>query len=411
MAHRADAEHGRRRAGRRGPAPARRTRGCRSPASLSSAPKCSNVPASGSAPSELLAAGEHPGQRAAAGADHARAAWAQSGARSVRASTAAPAIKPTASDALEQPGPGLEDRRQRRGRQQRGRRRPRGRVCRRPVIGDLLPSSVRRPSRPSPPARRSPASRGRPAARARAAWRRARRRPTRQPLRSSASAAALVRRGRPRRGCRGGRLSQVELSISERRCRWRRCRAARRAAPPRPAVSAPNTRDHQAAVGAPPDPLDQAGDVAVLGQLHVGQVVEQDALAAALGGVDVDPGAGDQAQLVAGVAQVHRDAGGRRDRPLEAGRRALAAVARRAGCRARPWPGSPTAAPRGAPSARRCARSSASAPGAGRRRAGTPGSRRRPRRARPPSGRGCRRCPRTRRPAGPSAAAPPAGSR
>ena len=124
-------------------------------------------------------------------------------------------------------------------------------------------------------------------------------------------------------------------------------------------------------------------------------------VAAGLGGVDVDAGVGDQAQLVPGLAQVQRDAGGGRDRPLEAGRRALAAVARTRGCRARRWPGSPTAAPRGAPSARRPARSSASAPGAGRRRGGTRGSRRRPRRARPPSGPGCRRCPRTRRRAGP----------
>ena len=137
--------------------------------------------------------------------------------------------------------------------------------------------------------------------------------------------------------------------------------------------------------------------------------VQQHALAAGLGGVDVDPGAGDQAQLVAGLAQVHGDAGGGRDRPLEARRRALAPVRVAAGCPARRWPGSPRAAPRGAPSAHRSAPSSASAPGAGRRRAGTPGSPRRPRRARPPSGRGCRRCRRTRRPAGPSAAATTCG--
>ena len=53
-------------------------------------------------------------------------------------------------------------------------------------------------------------------------------------------------------------------------------------------VSSPSTRDDQAAVGAAPDPLDQRRDVAARGQPHLGEVVEQRALAAGLGGVDVD---------------------------------------------------------------------------------------------------------------------------
>ena len=60
------------------------------------------------------------------------------------------------------------------------------------------------------------------------------------------------------------------------------------------------------------------------------------------------------------------------------------------GCRAAGCSATPTAAPRAAPSARRGARSTASAPGAGRRRRGTRGSRRRPRRRRRPSVTGCR---------------------
>ena len=159
--------------------------------------------------------------------------------------------------------------------------------------------------------------------------------------------------------------------------------------------------DDQPAVGPLPDPLDQGRHVAPLGQPDLGEMVQQQPVAAALRRVDVDPGIGDQPQLVAGLPQVHGDAGGGRDRPLEAGGRPLAAVRRTPGCPAPPSPGSPTAAPRGAPSARRCGRSTASAPGAGRRRAGTPGSPRRPRRAPPPTGPGCRRCRRTRRRAGP----------
>ena len=113
--------------------------------------------------------------------------------------------------------------------------------------------------------------------------------------------------------------------------------------------------------------------------------------------VDVDAVAGDQAELVA--------AWRRCTAMLAAAETAHSklAVGPSPRCAAGPgvehdaWPGSPRAAPRGAPSARRYGRSSASAPGAGRRRGGTRGWRCRPRRARRPTGPGCRRCRRTRR--------------
>ena len=68
---------------------------------------------------------------------------------------------------------------------------------------------------------------------------------------------------------------------------------------------------------------------------------------------------------------VHQRGGGARDGPLEGRVRARALVGARPGCPAAPCSGRAAAAPRGAPSARRSARWSASAPGAGRRRTGS----------------------------------------
>ena len=84
-------------------------------------------------------------------------------------------------------------------------------------------------------------------------------------------------------------------------------------------------------------------------------------------------GGGDQPDGEAALAQVDRDRRGRRDRGLERGGDALAAVRDQRGCRGRAWPATARAAPRGAPSARRPGPSCASAPGAGRRRGGTRG--------------------------------------
>ncbi len=144
------------------------------------------------------------------------------------------------------------------------------------------------------------------------------------------------------------------------------------------------------------------------GELHFGEVVEDGGVAA--GGGDVDAGVGDQPDLVARVRQVRGDAGDRRDRPLEARVRALAAVRAGPGVEQDRGTATPTAAPRGGPSTRRYGRSNASAPGAGRRRTGIRGWPRRRRRARRRCACGSRRRPRIRRPAASSAAARPAGS-
>ena len=83
------------------------------------------------------------------------------------------------------------------------------------------------------------------------------------------------------------------------------------------------------------------------------------------------PVGGDQPHGEAALAQVHRDRRRGGHRRLERRRDALPAVGRDAGCRGRASPGTATAAPRGAPSARRPGPCCASAPGAGRRRGGT----------------------------------------
>ena len=145
---------------------------------------------------------------------------------------------------------------------------------------------------------------------------------TRQPRRASTRVAAASDCALSARAC-SGRSSQLKLSI--------------RKATPAPALPSPvsqfgvggreraEQRDDQAAVGAPAYPLDQPGQVVAVFGPEVGELVEEVPLALLARHVDVV--AGDQPDLVAGLAQVHGDARGRADHPFEARRRALAAVA------------------------------------------------------------------------------------
>ena len=203
---------------RRGRAPARRTRGCRSADSLEQraevleragrrderraiSPPLGNIQVRASSRAPIMR--ERPG--------------AQTGPRSGAGERGGAGDRRDREHALDQPGPVLEDRRSAAPRPAASPPRPPGpgaaaRSCRDPrrlVIG-----SDRR-SRPSPPARRSPASRGRPAARARRAWRRARRRRPASRCAAAPRAAASWSRSASSRA-RRGRLSQVELSISKR---------------------------------------------------------------------------------------------------------------------------------------------------------------------------------------------------
>ena len=191
--------------------------------------------------------------------------------------------------------------------------------------------------------------------------------------RASPGARASVARSSVRRRARRCDGAQAETSRASARADpawW----CIRRSIGPSASVIAPITASSR-----PPwvDSASQPVSMRVAGdRLDDGQRLEHRAgvelgVAGVPGGAEVVAGGGDQPDGEAALPEVDRDRRGGRDRRLERRGDALSLVGADPVVDERAWRGTATAAPRGAPSARRRAPSCASGRGAGRRRGGT----------------------------------------